>query len=382
MEFERSTIMTSSKMAYREGKKAWLILEDGTVFNGFSLGAMGTTIGEVVFTTGMTGYQETLTDPSYFGQIVTQTFPLIGNYGVNTVDPESSRIWLRGYIIREWCYEPSNFRSQSTLGEYLSNNDIVGIYDIDTRALTKKIREHGVMNGAITTPWPDDMDELLEKINAFTIKDAVKSVSWDAPHYFPSKDPKYNVVLFDFGFKRNIARSLNNRGCNVTVVPYDSTLADIEKYKPDGIMLSNGPGDPAENVKVIGNIKEIYDNSDIPILGICLGHQLMALANGGRTAKLKYGHRGANQPVVDKNLDRVFVTTQNHGYYVVNDSVPEEVGRISHYNANDGSCEGVEYNRPYTFTVQFHPEAAAGPQDTQYLFDRFIDNIEAHKNEK
>jgi len=374
--------MTSSKMAYREGKKAWLILEDGTVFNGFSLGAMGTTIGEVVFTTGMTGYQETLTDPSYFGQIVTQTFPLIGNYGVNTVDPESSRIWLRGYIIREWCYEPSNFRSQSTLGEYLSNNDIVGIYDIDTRALTKKIREHGVMNGAITTPWPDDMDELLEKINAFTIKDAVKSVSWDAPHYFPSKDPKYNVVLFDFGFKRNIARSLNNRGCNVTVVPYDSTLADIEKYKPDGIMLSNGPGDPAENVKVIGNIKEIYDNSDIPILGICLGHQLMALANGGRTAKLKYGHRGANQPVVDKNLDRVFVTTQNHGYYVVNDSVPEEVGRISHYNANDGSCEGVEYNRPYTFTVQFHPEAAAGPQDTQYLFDRFIDNIEAHKNEK
>jgi len=382
MEFERSTIMTSSKMAYREGKKAWLILEDGTVFNGFSLGAMGTTIGEVVFTTGMTGYQETLTDPSYFGQIVTQTFPLIGNYGVNTVDPESSRIWLRGYIIREWCYEPSNFRSQSTLGEYLSNNDIVGIYDIDTRALTKKIREHGVMNGAITTQWPDDMDELLEKINAFTIKDAVKSVSWDAPHYFPSKDPKYNVVLFDFGFKRNIARSLNNRGCNVTVVPYDSTLADIEKYKPDGIMLSNGPGDPAENVKVIGNIKEIYDNSDIPILGICLGHQLMALANGGRTAKLKYGHRGANQPVVDKNLDRVFVTTQNHGYYVVNDSVPEEVGRISHYNANDGSCEGVEYNRPYTFTVQFHPEAAAGPQDTQYLFDRFIDNIEAHKNEK
>lgn len=370
---------SSSKMAYREGKRAWLILADGTVYSGFSLGAMGTTIGEVVFTTGMTGYQETLTDPSYYGQIVTQTFPLIGNYGVNTIDPESSRIWLRGYIIREWCYEPSNFRSKSTLGEYLSQNDIVGIYDIDTRALTKKIREYGVMNGAITTHYPEDMDEFLEKIRNFEITDAVKSVSWDSPHYFPADDPKYDVVLFDYGLKRNIARSLNKRGCNVTVVPYDYTLKDIEKLHPDGIMLSNGPGDPAENKQVIENLKEIL-KTDIPVFGICLGHQLMALATGGKTAKLKYGHRGANQPVVDVDLDRVFVTTQNHGYYVVNDSITPDIGKVSHYNANDGSCEGVEYKRPYTFTVQFHPEAAAGPQDTQYLFDRFISNMEEHKN--
>ncbi|MEE3362334.1 MAG: carbamoyl-phosphate synthase domain-containing protein, partial [Anaerovoracaceae bacterium] len=198
--------MTSSKMAYREGKQAWLILADGTVFSGFSLGAKGTAIGEVVFTTGMTGYQETLTDPSYYGQIVTQTFPLIGNYGVNTIDRESSGIWLNGYIIREWCYEPSNFRSQSTLGEYLSRYDIVGIYDIDTRALTKKIREYGVMNGAITTEWPDDMDRFLERIRDFRIVDSVKEVSFSTPHYFYCEKPEYDVVLFDYGFNRNISR--------------------------------------------------------------------------------------------------------------------------------------------------------------------------------
>ncbi|MGI6204521.1 MAG: carbamoyl phosphate synthase small subunit [Anaerovoracaceae bacterium] len=374
--------MTSSKMAYREGKKAWLILADGTVFSGFSLGAKGTAIGEVVFTTGMTGYQETLTDPSYYGQIVTQTFPLIGNYGVNTIDRESSGIWLNGYIIREWCYEPSNFRSQSTLGEYLSRYDIVGIYDIDTRALTKKIREYGVMNGAITTQWPDDMEFLLKKIRDYRIVDSVKEVSFDAPHYFYCDEPKYDVVLFDYGFKRNISRSLNRRGCNVTAMPYNTTVEEVKELAPDGIMLSNGPGDPAENVELIETLRRICTETDIPILGICLGHQLMALANGGKTAKLKYGHRGANQPVKDIALDRVFVTTQNHGYYVVNDSISPDVGKVSHYNVNDGSCEGVLYNRPYTFTVQFHPEAAAGPQDTQYLFDRFIDNMKAYKESK
>ncbi|MEG0662186.1 MAG: glutamine-hydrolyzing carbamoyl-phosphate synthase small subunit, partial [Anaerovoracaceae bacterium] len=347
----------SSKMAYRQDIPAYLILEDGTVYKGYSLGAAGTTYGEVVFTTGMTGYQETLTDPSYYGQIVTQTFPLIGNYGVNDIDKESSRVWLSGYIIREWCYEPSNFRSKSDLGQYLEEHNIVGIYDIDTRALTKKIRESGVMNGAITTEYPENMEEMLKTIKAFEIKDAVKNVSYDDSMAFTVDDPVCRVVLLDFGYKKNILRSLNQRGCNVMVMPHDTTLEEIKKLKPHGIMLSNGPGDPAKEEQIITNLKGILAD-DLPILGICLGHQLLALAAGAKTEKLKYGHRGANQPVMDKARDRVFVTSQNHGYAVVGDSIPAEVGEVSHYNVNDGSCEGVAYKRPKTFTVQFHPEAA------------------------
>ncbi|MEA4922253.1 MAG: carbamoyl phosphate synthase small subunit [Eubacteriaceae bacterium] len=363
-----------SMMAYRDNTRAWLILADGTIFEGWSLGAKGTTVGEVVFTTGMTGYQETLTDPSYYGQIVTQTFPLIGNYGLNQIDYESSRVWLSGYIIREWCYEPSNFRSKTDLGEYLERENIVGIYDIDTRALTKKIRETGVMNGAITTEYPEDMDAFMKTIKEFKIKDAVKNVSFPKPVSYTVDDPVAKVVLMDYGYKRNILRSLNQRGCDVIVMPQDSTAEDIKKLDPDGIMLSNGPGDPKDDREIISNLKEII-KTDIPILGICLGHQLMAIASGGQTEKLKYGHRGANQPVMDVAMDRVFVTSQNHGYAVVSDSITEDIGRVSHYNVNDGSCEGVEYKRPKTFTVQFHPEAAAGPQDTQYLFDRFIENM-------
>ncbi len=374
-------MVSSSKMAYRKEKKAWLILEDGTVCKGRSLGVSGTAVGEVVFTTGMTGYQETLTDPSYYGQIVTQTFPLIGNYGVNDIDRESGRVWLSGYIIREWCYEPSNFRSRSTLGEYLTEHGIVGIYDIDTRALTKKIRELGVMNGAVTTEYPEDMGAFLEKIKDFRIKDAVSAVSGSEPEFYASEEHEYHVVLMDYGYKRNILRSLNERGCDVTVMPWDSTAADIEKTDPDGIMLSNGPGDPQDNITVIENLKEIL-KTDIPLLGICLGHQLMALASGGKTAKLRYGHRGTNQPVVDRSTGRIYVTSQNHGYAVVNESITDDAGKVSHINANDGSCEGIEYRRPDTFTVQFHPEASAGPHDTQYLFDRFIESMYKRKHIK
>lgn len=364
---------------------AYLILADGSVYEGKGLGAEGTTIGEVVFTTGMTGYQETLTDPSYYGQIVTQTFPLVGNYGINAVDVESGRIWMRGYIVREWCTSPSNFRSEINLDDYLKDNGIIALAGIDTRALTKKIREHGVMNGAITTEPPttkEELGQLLTDIATYRIKDAVAAVTCQNKSAYNVKDSRLKVALLDFGYKRNILRSLTNRDCSVMVMPAHSTLADIEKQGVDGIMLSNGPGDPAENTDIIANLKEILEKSDIPMLGICLGHQLTALAMGGSTHKLKYGHRGANQPVKDLEEGRVYVTTQNHGYAVDGDSIAKDLGQVSHINVNDGSCEGICYNRPRTFTVQFHPEASAGPEDTQYLFDRFVSNMEEYQAEK
>jgi len=357
---------------------AYLVLEDGTVYRGKRFGVEGTAVGEVVFTTGMTGYQETLTDPSYYGQIVTQTFPLIGNYGMNDTDSESAKSWVKGYIVREWCEEPSNFRSQFTLEEYLKKQNIIGIYDIDTRALTKKIREYGVMNGAITTELPEDMAAFLAELRGYRILDAVKSVSCTEKTFFPAPVEKYHVALYDYGYKANILRSLLQRGCSVTVVPFNTSVEEIMNMKPDGIMLSNGPGDPAENTEPIEILKGLM-NSGIPIFGICLGHQLLALANGAKTEKLKYGHRGANQPVADRTRDRVFVTSQNHGYAVVGDTLNQEVGAVSHCNVNDGSCEGITYAGGKAFTVQFHPEACAGPLDTQYLFDQFIQMMSQDK---
>lgn len=367
----------SNLIAEKEDERlAYLILEDGTVYRGKGFGAEGKTVGEVVFTTGMTGYQETLTDPSYYGQIVTQTFPLIGNYGLNDLDSESAKSWVKGYIVREWCEEPSNFRSKYTMDKFLKKNGVIGIYDIDTRALTKKIREYGVMNGAITNEPPGNLSAFLKELSGYTIKDAVKSVSSMEKIFYPAKTQKHHVVLYDYGCKANIIRSLLQRDCSVTVVPYNTSLKTIRELKPDGIMLSNGPGDPAENTEAIKILKELM-TSGIPIFGICLGHQLLALANGARTEKLKYGHRGANQPVSDKIRDRVFITSQNHGYAVVGDTLDPEAGFVSHINANDGSCEGITYKSGNSFTVQFHPEACAGPQDTQYLFDQFIQMMSA-----
>ncbi|MBC5788534.1 MULTISPECIES: glutamine-hydrolyzing carbamoyl-phosphate synthase small subunit [Clostridiaceae] len=375
-------------------KKAYLLLSDGTLFEGYSFGATGTTIGEVVFTTGMTGYGETLTDPSYYGQIVTQTFPLIGNYGVNQMDHESDRIYLKGYIVREWCDQPSNFRCEGDINTFLQQQGVIGIYGIDTRSLTRKIREFGVMNGMVTTEPITDKEAALKQIREFEITDAVKSVSGKQivdfvdnisdkmtavlPSTKPNTNNNFHIVLFDFGYKYNIARCLARRNCKVTVVPYNTTAEQVKELNPDGIMLSNGPGNPAENVEVIETIRELV-KMQIPIFGICLGHQLMALANGARTEKLKYGHRGSNQPVIDLNIDQTLVTSQNHGYAVVGDSIPEGVGRVSHVNANDGTCEGVEYFNAPAFTVQFHPEARGGPLDTDYLFDRFMKLIEDHK---
>lgn len=375
---------------------AKLILSDGTEFVGYSLGAKGTVIGEIVFTTGMTGYLETLTDPSYFGQIVIQTFPLVGNYGVNESDTESEKPWLSGYIIRDCCNMPSNFRSEKSLDEWLVSKNVVSIQGIDTRQLTKKIRENGVMNGAITTEENIDKQDLLSKIQNFKIKDAVKTVSISnrtncidsdfdyiegLPKRFKGEKRKFKICLMDFGAKKNILKSLAERGADLVIVPYNTTAEQIKEINPDGIMLSNGPGDPMENTCVIENLKKIQELK-IPIFGICLGHQLLALANGAKTEKLKYGHRGANQPVVDVQIDRTLVTTQNHGYAVIGDSISDEVGFVSHYNANDKTCEGIEYRKIPAFTVQFHPEACAGPQDTDYLFDRFFDLIDKNKNLK
>ena len=357
-------------MIFENKKKATLILADGTVFEGRAFGAEGCTVGEIVFTTAMTGYQETLTDPSYCGQIVTQTFPLIGNYGVNKTDPESNGSAVFGYIVREHCEEPSNFRCEGSLDEYLKSLGIVGIYDIDTRRLTKIIRESGVMNGAIVS-GEFDKEKLLEEIRSYKVGVVVPKVSVREKEFYPAENPKFNVVLMDYGYKFNIRRELQKRGCNVTVMPYNASADEIKALSPDGIMLSNGPGDPQDNVEAINTLRELIPEK-IPTFGICLGHQLLALANGAKTEKLKYGHRGGNQPVKDLALDKTFITSQNHGYAVIGESVPEAAGKVSHINGNDGTCEGVRYTNAPAFTVQFHPEACGGPHDTSYLFDEFI----------
>lgn len=361
---------------------AYLLLANGQVLTGHSVGAEGTTIGEVVFATGMVGFQETLTDPSYYGQIITQTYPLIGNYGMNEEDYESDKIWCKGYIVREACTTPSNFRCQMTLDTFLKRHNIIGVEGLDTRALTKTLRTAGVMNGAITTEFDPNADEaqkaaLLKEIQGYAVLNAVKSVTRSAAETF-NEDGKYHVTLLDFGCKNNIVRCLAKRGCKVTVLPGTATPEEVLSYHPDGIMLSNGPGDPAENVEIIANIRKLME-SGIPTFGICLGHQLTALAAGAQTRKLKFGHRGANQPVTDFAADRTFITSQNHGYAVVGETLPAEIGKVSHVNANDGTCEGVEYTAWNCFTVQFHPEANGGPKDTEYLFDRFVQRIQAAK---
>lgn len=365
-------------MIFENKKKATLILADGTEFEGRAFGADGSVVGEIVFTTAMVGYQETLTDPSYCGQIVTQTFPLIGNYGVNSVDPESNGSVVSGYIVREQCEDPSNFRCEGDLDSYLKKYSIIGIYDIDTRCLTKIIRESGVMNGAIVH-GDFDKEALLAQIRAYNVGKVVPKVSVKAKEYYPAENAKFNVVLMDYGYKFNIRRELVRRGCNVTVMPWNSTADEIKALNPDGIMLSNGPGDPADNTEAIQTLRELIP-AQIPTFGICLGHQLLALANGAKTEKLKYGHRGGNQPVKDLALDRTFITSQNHGYAVVSGSVPAEAGEVSHVNGNDGTCEGVRYHNAPAFTVQFHPEACGGPKDTAYLFDEFIELMEGKKS--
>ncbi|MCQ2597817.1 MAG: carbamoyl phosphate synthase small subunit [Treponema sp.] len=394
--------------------KAYLILANGRVFEGESIGATGVVTGETVFTTGMNGYIETLTDPSYYGQIVTQTFPLIGNYGVIPKDFESSSIHVKGYIVRTLCDEPSNFRCDGKLEDWLKAQKIIGISGIDTRALTKVLRESGVMNGMLVSgeseeaknilkalKKPEEKQKILSEIRAYTITDAVKSVTGSASaveepadvvfkesaeyRFVPVKsdgtkiyDQKVamkagkgkKVVLWDFGAKANIRRELLKRGLEVVTVSGETTAKEILALNPDGIMLSNGPGDPKENVKIISEIKKLI-KAKLPIFGICLGHQLLALASGADTEKLKYGHRGPNQPVKYLQTGRVYISTQNHGYAVKNDTLPKGA-KLSFINTNDGTCEGILYTKFPAFSVQFHPEACAGPLDTSFLFDDFV----------
>lgn len=377
--------------------KAYLILEDGTVFEGHSIGAPREVVSEIVFNTSMTGYLEVLTDPSYAGQAVVMTYPLIGNYGIARQDMESKKAWPDGYIVRELSRIPSNFRSEDTIQNFLSEQNIPGISGIDTRALTKLLREKGTMNGMITTTSYGDLNEPLNRIRAYRVRGVVAAASCKEKYVIKPSDPTAEptsvrtaekpeslkmragtgrrVALLDLGAKKNIAQSLAERGCQVTVYPSDTTAEEILTAHPDGIMLSNGPGDPKENVEVIRQIRKLYE-SDVPIFAICLGHQLMALATGADTYKLKYGHRGGNHPVKDLATGRVYISSQNHGYAVDTDSLDPNVAVPAFVNVNDGTNEGLRYVGKNIFTVQYHPEACPGPQDSGYLFDRFLKMME------
>ena len=360
-----------------EKMKAFLILEDGHVFTGRSIGSTREAVSEIVFNTSMTGYLEVLTDPSYAGQAVVMTYPLIGNYGICYEDMESERPWVDGFIVRELSRMPSNFRSEDTIQNFLEKNDIPGICGIDTRALTKILRESGTMNGMITTDENYNMDEVMKKLKAYSTGDEVSKVSCREKKVLPGDG--YKVALLDLGAKKNIARSLNERGCEVTIYPSSTTAEEIIASRPDGIMLSNGPGYPKAWVQVIIEIRKLYE-TEIPIFAICLGHQLMALATGADTFKLKYGHRGGNHPVKDMETGRVYISSQNHGYAVDPESLDPQVAVPAFTNVNDGTNEGLKYVGKNIFTVQYHPEACPGPQDSSYLFDRFLKMMEEKKN--
>lgn len=348
--------------------KGYLILEDGSVFTGESVGANREVISEFVFNTSMTGYLEVLTDPSYAGQSVVMTYPLIGNYGVCLEDQESYKPHVGGFIVNELCRKGSNFRKNIELKDYLIEHDIPCLQGIDTRHLTKIIRNKGCMNGMITTQQYDDLTDVIKKIKEFKVTGVVAQTTYQKSYTLGQGDKK--VALMDFGAKTNIARSLVKRGIQVTVYPATTKAATIIGGNYDGIMLSNGPGDPSENIEIIAEIKKLAE-SGMPIFAICLGHQLMALAHGFRTTKLKYGHHGANHPVKNLDTGRVYISTQNHNYVICEDSIDSNIAKPWFINVNDKTIEGVEYLNENVKTVQFHPEACAGPLDTDALFDEF-----------
>lgn len=363
--------------------EAYLILEDGTTFTGRSIGSTKDVISEIIFNTSMTGYLEVLTDPSYAGQAVVMTYPLIGNYGICREDMEAKVSNTDGFIVRELSRLGSNFRNEQSIQDFLVEQDIPGIEGIDTRALTKILREKGTMNGMITTKIPENMEEALAKIKDYSVRGVVDKVTTkEIVSYRPGDlntdsnvSVSKKVAILDVGTKFNIARCLLKRGCEVTIFPARTNPEDILAINPDGIMLTNGPGDPKECTEVIQNLKSLYQ-SDVPIFAICLGHQLMALATGCDTEKMKYGHRGANHPVKDLETGRVYISSQNHGYMVKEDSVPSDIAEVAFINVNDKTVEGLKYKNKNIFTVQFHPEACAGPKDSEVLFDRFIKMME------
>lgn len=358
--------------------RAFLILEDRTVLEGIHIGAEKEVISEIVFNTSMAGYPEVLTDPSYAGQAVCMTYPMIGNYGVCREDMESSRPWVDGLIIRELARGGSNFRKDVDLGRFLEEFDVPGIAGIDTRALTKILREKGTMNGMITTDEAYSLEKILPRLKAYTTGKVVEKATCGQKYAQrgsgEGKGGGKKVALLDLGAKENIARSLTRRGCDVTVYPAFTKAEEILADRPDGIMLSNGPGDPKECTSIIKEIGKLYE-TDIPVFAICLGHQLMALATGADTFKMKYGHRGGNHPVKDLRTGRVYISSQNHGYVVDMDKLDPNVAVPAFINVNDGTNEGLAYTGKNIFTVQFHPEACPGPQDSAYLFDRFIEML-------
>lgn len=352
-------------------KPAHLILADGTVFSGKSMGVEGKTIGEVVFSTSMVGYQEALTDPANYGILLAQTFPSIGNYGVNHFCNESDKVYLNGYIVREICELPSNFRCENTLGSFLKEKNVVGICDIDTRKLTRLIREKGAMNGMITTE-EYDINTVLGEIKAFSVKDAVASVSNTEKKEYKAGKAEYHVGILNLGTKQSLVQTLLDRNCDVTLLPYNTSVNEIEEMKLNALIISDGAGDPAENKQVIETVKALM-NSDIPMFGLGMGHQVIAIANGAKTQKLTYGHRGANQPVLNLENERTYITTQNHGYVVENNSLNKEICEITFVNANDKTCEGISYKNKPVFSVQFLPDAKESMLSTSYVYDKLFD---------
>lgn len=365
--------------------KAILLLEDGTIFEGQSFGAKGTQCGEVVFNTSMTGYQEILTDPSYHEQIITMTYPLIGNYGTNPLDVESKKIYARGFVVKEYCGYPSNWRNQHSLSDYLKANNAVGLQGIDTRALVKHIRTEGAMRGIISSNRSSisKLKKELEKYPGLLDRDIVKDVTVKKPYRWDrgvadvltgreDKPPvKYKVVAFDFGIKQNILRLLRSHGCNVWVVPANTSAEDVLSQKPDGVFLSNGPGDPSGVDYAINEIKKMLRK--VPIFGICLGHQLLGLALGAKRFKLKFGHHGANHPVMNLRTGEIEITTQNHGFCIDIDSLKGKDVQLTHLNLNDQTLEGFRCKNIPAFCVQYHPEASPGPHDSNYLFEDFTE---------
>ncbi|MDD4753780.1 MAG: glutamine-hydrolyzing carbamoyl-phosphate synthase small subunit [Desulfitobacteriaceae bacterium] len=350
--------------------KGFLALEDGTIFEGKAFGALGSSSGEVVFNTSMTGYQEILTDPSYCGQIITMTYPLIGNYGINKEDMESSVPKVRGLIVRELCDIPSNWRATGNLESFLKEHNIIGIQGLDTRALTRKLRSQGTMGGILTTEdmRKEEMVEMAKKAPGLLGQDLVSQVTTKVPYTIEGNE--YRVVVMDFGVKQNIIKWLSSMGCTVTVVPAQTKAEEIAAFKPDGLMLSNGPGDPKGVMYAVETIKKMLGR--LPIFGICMGHLLLGLALGGDTYKLPYGHRGGNQPVKDLATGRIYITSQNHGFTIDPDSLNSDSVEVSHLNLNDNTVEGIKCKRIPAFSVQYYPEAFPGSADSKYLFDDFF----------
>ncbi|MBP1736748.1 MAG: carbamoyl phosphate synthase small subunit [Oscillospiraceae bacterium] len=352
--------------------RATLILENGVVFHGESIGLPGERVCEIVFNTSMTGYQEILTDPSYAGQGIVMSYPLIGNYGVNHEDNESLHPWAEALIVRHLAARGSNFRCEAPLDAYLKEHGIVGIQGVDTRALTRILRNQGTMNGMITCAENFSVQEKLETIRAFRVSGTVERATCRQAECYPAVGAQLRrVALMDYGVKHNMINCLRERGCEVTVFPAHTSAQTVLERGFDGVMLSNGPGDPADNTEIINEVLKLY-RSELPVFAVCLGHQLMALATGAQTERLQYGHRGGNHPVRDIAEQRVFITSQNHGYVVKGETVDPSIAEISHVNVNDGTVEGLRYLKGNVFTVQFHPEASPGPRDTEYLFDRFV----------